>query len=150
MHNESCTRLDRGSDCYFMWYKSLKVFYLSNYSLNGHLFWSFASGNKSLWRADQVIVHMRRKQQPFWIQSANFNSHHSGDIHFFLSVTPKGSLVVASSTFYAHAFIESSVRFKMAMVKMCFVILLVIFCLLSVSCLPEPGKKDLKFNKVSF
>ncbi|XP_015768921.1 PREDICTED: uncharacterized protein LOC107347485 [Acropora digitifera] len=35
----------------------------------------------------------------------------------------------------------------MAMVKLCFVILLVIFCLLSVSCLPEPGKKDLKFNK---
>ncbi|XP_067017712.1 transmembrane protein 87A-like isoform X4 [Acropora muricata] len=35
----------------------------------------------------------------------------------------------------------------MAMVKLCFVILLVIFCLLSVSCLPEPGKKELKFNK---
>ncbi|KAK2554294.1 hypothetical protein P5673_024300, partial [Acropora cervicornis] len=61
--------------------------------------------------------------------------------------TPKGSLVVASSTFSAHAFIESSVRFKMAMVKLCFVILLVIFCLFSVSCLPEPGRKDLKFNK---
>ena len=59
-------------------------------------------------------------------------------------------MVVASSTFSAHAFTESSVRFKMATGKLCFIVLLVIFHLLSVSCLPEPGKKKLTFNKVSW
>ena len=47
--------------------------------------------------------------------------------------------------------VESFVRFKMAASKGCFVVSLVImiFFLLSVSCLPEPGKKDLHFDKVS-
>ena len=44
---------------------------------------------------------------------------------------------------------ESFVRFKMAAKKGYFVVFFVIFSLLSVSCFPESGKKDLLFNKVS-
>lgn len=77
---------------------------------------------------------------PSWIVNTNIPS---------LPMTISRRHLVNVINFYCSCVVLKAVRKKMAASERYFVFLLLNFFLLSVCCLPEPGKKDLHFDKVS-